>query len=502
MRSSGIAFEEQVAATSNIRSNRSKPKRVHALQVESKNSNAPRGSPVQVPIKTHATVAKTREQGFMSGVADVLAVIVGIGTEFTVHLVGELYISEILLLLVFPFLLVLRGKRALRPELKTIYSLMGLWLIGLAVSDAYNHIDTYDRMRGAAIIVFFAINLLCMSMLLGGNKRRMMIYFIGLIVGSLASCKLQPSPAFDDYPWKFGYSFGTIQLVMLTASYFYDRRRYGISTIFIFGICAVNLLVNYRSPVLDILVVFVLVYPVIPERMGGIQILPRSSVARLVVLAVLAVVAGQTAGAMVNFVTRAGLVNEEAQAKNEAQQKDGGLLLGGRPEFVIGLRAALERPIIGHGSWAKDYKYLEMLQDMEVETGTLDYSGDFEAGTNGLIPAHSGIVTAWIWAGIAGLIFWVYMAWYILNAISRVAIIRPPLAPFYMWFLISTWWDIFFSPFAANRRIIDAVLIVFVADLMKKKVSLVRGPWRRLGATNLRRPQGPGNQSFAPPRTL
>jgi hypothetical protein len=141
-----------------------------------------------------------------------------------------------------------------------------------------------------------------------------------------------------------------------------------------------------------------------------------------------------------------------------------------------------------------------MLQDMQVEKGTLDYSPDFEAGADGLIPAHSGLVAAWLWAGIAGLVFWIYLAWFVLRAISRVAIVRPPLAPFYMWMLITMWWDIFFSPFAANRRIIDAVLIVFIADLMKTKVSLVRGPWRRLGAVNLRRPQRPGSESFAPSR--
>ena len=31
------------------------------------------------------------------------------------------------------------------------------------------------------------------------------------------------------------------------------------------------------------------------------------------------------------------------------------------PEFAVGLQAALDSPIIGHGSWAKDMKYLEML---------------------------------------------------------------------------------------------------------------------------------------------
>ena len=407
-------------------------------------------------------------------------------------------------MILFPIFLILRGKRVLRPELKILYSLMGLWLIGLIVSDVYNHIDISDRMRGSALIIFFAINTLGISMLIGGNEKRKALFVVGLTVGSLAAVKLQPSPAVEDYPWKFGYAFGTIMLVMLVASYFYGRRRYVVSGLLLLGICLVNLLLNYRSPVLDILVSLALVYPIVPERLGGIQILPRTDVPRLLVLAVFALSAGAAAGAMVNFVTRAGYLDEESQAKNEAQSQAKNLVLGGRPEFVIGLRAALDSPIIGHGSWAKDPKYYEMLYDALVESGEQQeqVGGDIlsEEG-NPLIPAHSAIINAWIWAGIAGLIFWLYMAWFFLIGITRVAILRPQLAPYIMWLLISTWWDIFFSPFAANRRIITAFMVVFVADLMRKKLAIVKGPWRRMGAVNVMRTYGSGNNPIAPART-
>ncbi len=143
------------------------------------------------------------------------------------------------------------------------------------------------------------------------------------------------------------------------------------------------------------------------------RIFPRSPLIRLAMLAVFAIVAAETAGALVGLVTRAGYVGEEAQAKNEAQAKVGAL--GGRPEFFVGVTAALESPIIGHGSWAKDYKYLEMLNDMLIETGAEENPGDYEEEASGLIPGHSHIVTAWVWAGIAGLIFWAYMAWFFLQ---------------------------------------------------------------------------------------
>ncbi len=75
----------------------------------------------------------------------------------------------------------------------------------------------------------------------------------------------------------------------------------------------------------------------------------------------------------------------------------------------------------------------------------------------------------------------------------RVALLRPPLAPIYMWFLVSTWWDVFFSPFAAYRRIIEAVMIVVVADMLEKKMPVFQKGWRRMGAVLPARSFGHGN---------
>jgi hypothetical protein len=422
----------------------------------------------------------TKGEAYLTKGADVLSFILGCTTEFSIHFVGELYFAEILMASLLPIFLILRGKRALRRELITTYTLMGFWLVGLVISDVYHQIDIYDRMRGSALIIFFGINILSLSIVLGKNEKRKVLYLVGLMVGSLLSVKLQPSPAFGDYPWKFGYAFGAIQLAMLLSAFFYARRRYVVAVSIIFGMCLVNLLLNFRSPVLGMLLTVVLVFPIIPERVVGMRIVPQSQIIRLALLAFLAFVAAEAASGLVSFVTQAGYLNEEAQAKNESQAKMG--ILGGRPEFAVGLQAALDSPIIGHGSWAKDIRYLEMLTDLEVEAGTIDNPGNFEADTNGLIPGHSQIITAWVWSGIAGLIFWLYMIWFFLKGIVRVALLRPPMAPVFMTFLTGMWWDIFFSPFAANRRIIESFLVVLVADLVGQKITIVQDSWRRMGA--------------------
>jgi len=440
-------------------------------------------------IRRRQPVPRARQQTFASRGADLFVLALGLGTSFSVHFVGDLYLSEILLLIVFAALLFLRGRKALRPELNMVYALMAVWLVGQTIADVYNHIPVVDKMRGTALIVFFAIDLAAFSILLGHNEKRKVYYLMGLVAGAVLSVRLQPDlealPG-ERVPWKFGYAYGAILAVMLITSYFYSRRRYAFSALLVLGICGVNVIFNYRSPVLQLLLVLALAYPIIPERLGGIQILPRANIARLLVLASLALGAAAMANQTVKFVTRAGYIGEEAQEKNESQEKAGNLLLGGRPEFVIGLRAALDNPFIGHGSWAKDPKYTEMLYDALVESGTRPEHERGDISGAGLIPGHSHIVVAWVWSGIAGLIFWVYMIWFVLKGMVPLAIQRPPLAPIYVYLLVVMLWDIFFSPFAANRRLTESFLLVAIADLPEIKARLISKPWVRSGAAEVR----------------
>jgi len=443
-------------------------------------------------------VSRPSLRPFSSYAADVYAFLIGLTIPFSTHFIGDLPVGEVLLLCAMPLLIAFGVKRAFRENLRTVYVLMALWLLGLIVADVYNDTSIVDRMRGMALIVFFGLDLVALCILLGRNERRKLWFFVGVTIGALASVKLQPSEASDAYPWKFGYAWGTMQAVILICCFFYSRRRYVEGAICIVALIVVNLLFNFRSPVLYLLITLVLVFPVIPERIGRLQILPGGMTARVVTLAILSIGAAGFASTLVDFVTHAGYIDAESQAKNESQSQSGNLLLGGRPEFVIGLRAALDSPIIGHGSWAHDMKYFEMLNDMEIEEGVIPEQGDPDAEADGLIPGHSHIVTAWVWAGILGLIFWIYLIWMIFKGVVQVTILKPALAPLYMWMMLGTVWDIFFSPFAFTRRIGEAILIVIVADLIEKKVVVAPAVWRRMGAINSGRFFGQGSGSTAP----
>lgn len=419
---------------------------------------------------------------------DALAMVVGIAASFSVHIVGDLYISEMILAPLLPILILVHPRRIFRPGLKAVFIMMGLWLVGQASTDMYRGMEATDLIHGYVNIIFFAVNLAFLAVLLGGNERRKALFIGGFALGALLAAKLQPSVWASDDPWKFGYSIGANIGAALLSCYFFKRRQYTIVGFVLVGIMGVNLIMNFRSPVLNFLITMSLVLPIIPERIGRLTLLPRvGSLMRIVVLAAIALSAGFAASGLVHFATSARFVSSDAQAKNKSESQSAiGMLLGGRPEILVSSRAVLDSPILGHGSAARDYKYVEMLSDLEAKQGNQLDLQDIESNSRGLIPTHSHLMDAWVRAGILGGIFWIYVWWLAAKGVVRVAILRPALMPVYTYMLVELLWNILFSPFGGTRRATVSLMIVVIFDLLQPMVPRLaalkpprRAQWRR-----------------------
>ena len=122
---------------------------------------------------------------------------------------------------------------------------------------------------------------------------------------------------------------------------------------------------------LDLLVAAALVMPIVPERIGRLRILPRAgSAGRIVVLAGLGAGAGFLAIGLVHLATSTGIIGRRHKRRISCSlDSSAGILLGGRPEILVSSHAVMDSPILGHGSYANDLKYTEMLNDIQVENG-------------------------------------------------------------------------------------------------------------------------------------
>jgi hypothetical protein len=172
-----------------------------------------------------------------------------------------------------------------------------------------------------------------------------------------------------------------------------------------------------------------------------------------------------------------GWLGEEALKKYEAQSKGeksiAKLLLGGRMDSFCGLIACIDKPIVGFGPWAMDENGYEA--EFLLKYGTYEDVETFKrneewkmarGGVAGLIPCHAYITEFWLWYGIFGLLFWLYVVFVLIRYLKHDCWVVPQ---WFMWIAASVpgyFWGIFFSPWA-NR--VGGIFFV-VACLMARAV--------------------------------
>ena len=116
-----------------------------------------------------------------------------------------------------------------------------------------------------------------------------------------------------------------------------------------------------------------------------------------------------------------GWLGEKALKKYELQTKGKkgimALIMGGRMESLCGLIACVDKPIIGFGPWAQDNNgYTEEFlaryadwEDYESHIKSIAYANAHGFAMRNLIPCHAVVTELWLWYGIFGLIFCLYV---------------------------------------------------------------------------------------------
>jgi hypothetical protein len=393
--------------------------------------------------------------------ADVLVFLIPCLRVVQVKLVGVLSGSDLLFLAVFIFLAI-RGQIRIRSSVgKKCMFLCSLWLASQCITDAVRHSAFADYARGWSNIGLTLVNVAVMYTLLYDRPRRLVLYGWGLVVGSLLTLLFNPDLYMKEDPWKFGIAFPLSLAVMLLAS----RKEWlpRLSIVLTASVGVINIVMGARS--MGGLCLGAALYLLITRAMarkgaGDSRAKARSvvTVAALLVLGAAGILWGY------QYAATRGLLGEEARTKYEHQSSGQyGLLLGGRVEALSSLPAIYDSPILGHGSWARDPSYLlaerEALAVMGYIAPSSIINNEFEEG---LIPSHSFLFGAWVNAGILGGVFWGWVWLLALKTLTRVYPIKFVLLPVMSFAGFALLWDILFSPYGAEMRIISPYFIVMM----------------------------------------
>ena len=397
-----------------------------------------------------------------------------------ITLIGQLPYSEILTLALLPALLATQAKTIFRKEYRTIYILMGLWLLNQVITDVYRDMPLDNRAKGIARVVFFAVDVMVLSSLVGTNLRRIRLFFLGMAVSYSGSWLLHPLKGGIAVAWKMGLGNAFAIVFLLIGCYHYSqKRKSSVSVVILLALAASYLHFGARSGAFIYGAAAVLLLPPFSPRKQGSAKPPLGRLAKVALLLVAGAAVAWISQEAVYWMVHSGLYSQTETNKFEGQaQGKMGVIFGGRPEGPVAIRAIMDSPILGHGSYASDMKYTIMLQDYQYEWGydPSDVTPDPDEPEG--IPTHSHLTGAWVEAGVLGGVFWFYMLGLVCQSVFRLTEIRHPLAPLYLLSFIGFFWDILFSPFGNLRRVTEAFIIVLMVNLVRKPPIKIRTGWR------------------------
>lgn len=371
---------------------------------------------------------------------------------YEIDLGGRLFLSEILLIALLPFLVAIRGRLVAETLPRQLLMLGTLWLIAQIVTDHIRGTPFADWSRGWAKIALIQVNFVSIYLLLNGSRFRYLAFAVGIALGQVLSYLYNPNLFAFDYPWKFGYGTAVTLLVILLASGVrMVGRGFSASAMLMMG--AVNFYQGFRSLGLVCL-------------LGGCLLLfLRSQSTSVVSTTKTALLAGVAIIGIVNFYEYGASESYfgDAELQKYRMQSAGamGLLIGARSEILASAKAVVDSPIIGHGSWAKDPKYVLMMAD-ELEQQGYAAHGVLDSD---LIPSHSYLMGAWVEAGVVGAAFWLFGLVIIVRVLRRMGGGDVVLAPLVIFESLLFLWNIPFSPFGAEARLYaayDFALLIFV----------------------------------------
>ncbi|MEJ2411069.1 MAG: hypothetical protein P8Y48_17645 [Novosphingobium sp.] len=326
------------------------------------------------------------------------------------HLIGTLFLHDLLAPLILGGMLLARREALSLQPLYTFLVLIALWFAGQFVTDLVRGTPPSDYLRGWSMIVLMGINVVMLWLVSEGQLRPLALYLGATGIAYAAKPYVIPDRLISTDPWKFGVGVGVVLLV-------------AVGSIFM------------------------------PSRKGIIRYLP---------MALLLLIAGFS------------LWRTAAYKKYLFQATgDVSIFLGGRPESLVSLQAIWDSPILGHGSWAQDMHYVQLLFFKMQELGIGDNS--FQVYVNnfgGLIPSHSHLLGAWVNAGVLGALFWVWVLWLALTSLYRAISIDTHARTLYTTVALLVLWDVMFSPFGAEARTIKAaqICILIAANYHVKRI--------------------------------
>ena len=380
-----------------------------------------------------------------------------IGT-FSLRILGTFYLIEILAFVSYLFIPWRRYAR--NPRMVKLLKFAFLWLLGAIIADLWNHTGQTEMLKGWFNIIIFIGLLPFVYWALEDNPKRWIWYVAGNGISSLLSFYLVRSAEIEGFGYEIWQLYAWGPFAVAVAGILYYKGYHKIAMFAYLGWAVYALYGGSRNLFLTISLAVCIMYMI--DKSGKISIVDQLTrfKSRLIPIFISLVIGALVVEKVYENLASTGALGDHAYEKYIKQKySSGNLLESGRAETFMGLEIALKRPIVGYGSFVV-YKP-GMFSDTNLNSRLQDY---YHSVTIDYLPTHSHIIGYWVYHGILGAIFWLYvlvLMWRLFT--SGAFMYEPKMIGHCVYFSVAVLWAICFSPF--GQRTPMAFFIIYLIIL-------------------------------------
>ncbi len=421
---------------------------------------------------------------------DFILFLIGLGSMTQVQIVGYIGISELILFALGPIFFLQNFQRLRHDGFMPLICLTWVAFFGGWFSGWMNHIPLPNILRGVAAPYAVFCVVCVMHYFLTRDLKSIRYFFIGVALSFLISRFIfQPGNISVSRGVKLKQADAAINAIK--SSLFWIQALGFVLTIPIYGwfkkvpkwYCLIALLMlgyvgfalsNNRS---SLIMVFASIFLIVVggKTAKGQKFVQRSFWYVLLVAIIIAPILNK----FYVYTASHGYLGQDAEKKYQAQTKRGtdmlSVLIGGRTAFFAGLVAAFDKPIIGHGPWALDYKgyWREFLSKYGEREDMMWVEGMEREGRYTLVPTHSIVLGFWIWYGLPGLFLAFYMLYLYVDTIKNRLSTIPALYGYFAFILPGCLWHWLFSPFGGRVNAATILVLCLIArNVAKGRMSI------------------------------
>lgn len=416
--------------------------------------------------------------------ASKLMLLIGTFMFTQIRIGGYAAISEFILVAMAPFMLLNYLPILRRDQCSTFHTLVIIWILGAILSDLIHGIPLPMSMRGLTPAVSLFTGVLFMYVQLRRNPDSLKWYLLGSFISSIIAifvfqtgADVGTADVLSGQKSKVeavvGYKLFWVMRISLLASLpvmgWYRETPHLLSVMIAFLLALFGLYSGGRSTFANGMVKTFLIFMggKTREKMLWIRHHWIFLVISLLVLAV-------AVKGVYKLAATSGWMGEKELEKYEKQAKGKSFLqtlMSGRMETFVALSAVKDSPWLGHGSCALDYNgYVkEFVLKYGAEEDIKMLLMGRETGNISPIPAHSHIVLFWMWAGIAGLIPWLYVLWLLVRTLFQRMHVMPMYYGYFALTIPGMLWGIFFSPFGLRLNMSALVATCLLVQTVSRQ---------------------------------